>query len=477
MALLNQLLETCTTLTKKVGDLEQDKIAQAIEITKLKQRVRRLEKKKKLKASGLKRLRNVGTVTPLFVKKTSRHNLGVISKHSKFDGKADEGFLVGYSISSKAFRVNFLENQPNVVGSSPAWLFDIDTLTQSMSYQTVSTGSKDPQNTDADATFKVKEPKRMHLNRGKLLNWMQIRMSLWRKLMLKFRRVTTATTLIIAAPIPKASAPRRRRSVIIHDHEEAATASLSIQSEIEHDEAFVRELEAELNANINWNEVIEQVKRKEKQDNTVMRYQALKRKPVTKAHVRKNMMVYLKNMAGFKMDFFKEEESKLSKRNGENLEQEAAKKQKIDEEVEELKTHLQIVSNDEDDVYTEATPLYLKVPVVDYQIYTEHNKPYYKIIRSYGTHQLFLSFISLLRNFDKEDLEMLWKIIQERFAFSEPKNFLNDFLLNTFKTMFEKPNVEASIRRNQSARYGLAKVRSWKLLESCGVHIITLTTT
>nr|GEX29027.1 hypothetical protein [Tanacetum cinerariifolium] len=104
-----------------------------------------------------------------------------------------------------------------------------------------------------------------------------------------------------------------------------------------------------------------------------MRYQALKRKHVTEAHARKNMMVYLKNMAGFKMDFFKgisytdirlifekhfnsnwaflekgekeieEEESKLSKRKSKNLEQQATKKQKIDEEVEELKTHLRYI--------------------------------------------------------------------------------------------------------------------------------------
>nr|GEW01519.1 retrovirus-related Pol polyprotein from transposon TNT 1-94 [Tanacetum cinerariifolium] len=70
----------------------------------------------------------------------------------KFDGKANEGFLVGYFINSKAFRVynsrtkkveenlhvNFLENQPNVVGSGPEWLFDIDSLTNSMNYQPVS---------------------------------------------------------------------------------------------------------------------------------------------------------------------------------------------------------------------------------------------------------------------------------------------------------------------------------------------------
>nr|GEW24998.1 hypothetical protein [Tanacetum cinerariifolium] len=61
MELLNNLLKTCTTLTRRVGNLEQDKIAQAFEITKLKQRVKRLEKKNKLKVYGLKRLRKVGT--------------------------------------------------------------------------------------------------------------------------------------------------------------------------------------------------------------------------------------------------------------------------------------------------------------------------------------------------------------------------------------------------------------------------------
>nr|GEZ65400.1 putative ribonuclease H-like domain-containing protein [Tanacetum cinerariifolium] len=69
--------------------------------------------------------------------------LSTLDPLGKFDRKADEGFLVGYSVSSKAFRVlnsrtiivqetlhiNFLENQPNVVGSRPTCLFDIDTLT------------------------------------------------------------------------------------------------------------------------------------------------------------------------------------------------------------------------------------------------------------------------------------------------------------------------------------------------------------
>ncbi|GJS74192.1 putative ribonuclease H-like domain-containing protein [Tanacetum coccineum] len=72
----------------------------------------------------------------------------------KFDGKANKGFLVGYSINSKAFRVfntrtskveenlhiTFLENKPSVTGNGPDWLFDIDLLTYFMNYEPVTTG-------------------------------------------------------------------------------------------------------------------------------------------------------------------------------------------------------------------------------------------------------------------------------------------------------------------------------------------------
>nr|GEW38664.1 hypothetical protein [Tanacetum cinerariifolium] len=179
------------------------------------------------------------------------------------------------------------------------------------------------------------------------------------------------------------------------------------------------------------------VQRKEKEDNVVMRYQALKRKPQTEAQAKKNMMIYLRNLAGFKMDYFKrmtyddispifekkfnfnvaflvktkeqmeDEDSRTLKRKVNSLEDKVAKKKKLDEEVEELRKHLQIVLNDDDDVYTEATPLALKVPVVDYEIYTENDKPYYKIKRANETHQLYLSFLSMLRNFNREDLEVL----------------------------------------------------------------------
>ncbi|GJW30467.1 putative ribonuclease H-like domain-containing protein [Tanacetum coccineum] len=82
--------------------------------------------------------------------------LNTIDHLSKFDGKADEWFFVGYSTNSKAFRVfnsrtriveenmhvQFSENTPNIAGSGPNWLFDIDALTKYMNYKPVVAGNQ-----------------------------------------------------------------------------------------------------------------------------------------------------------------------------------------------------------------------------------------------------------------------------------------------------------------------------------------------
>nr|GFA73374.1 hypothetical protein [Tanacetum cinerariifolium] len=89
----------------------------------------------------------------------------------KFQGKVDEGFLVGYSVCSKAFRVfnsrtfivqetlhvNFIENKSNVTGSGPAWLFDIDSLSLTMNYHPVIAVNQTNSNTGFQDTEKVEE--------------------------------------------------------------------------------------------------------------------------------------------------------------------------------------------------------------------------------------------------------------------------------------------------------------------------------
>nr|GEW49568.1 hypothetical protein [Tanacetum cinerariifolium] len=128
--------------------------------------------------------------------------------------------------------------------------------------------------------------------------------------------------------------------------------------------------------------------------------------------------------------------------------QKAAKRRRLnqeDKDVEEIKQHLEIVPDKDDDVYTEATPLARKVPVVDYLIIHLNNKPRYKIIRADETHQLYVSFITLLKNFDREDLESLWSIVKERFSTSKPNNFFDAYLLTTLRRMFGRPDGQDNV--------------------------------
>nr|GEX64924.1 hypothetical protein [Tanacetum cinerariifolium] len=79
--------------------------------------------------------------------------------------------------------------------------------------------------------------------------------------------------------------------------------------------------------------------------------------------------------------------------------------------------------------------------------------------------------------FDDEDLESLWNIVKERFSTSKPNNFSDDFLLTTLRVMFGRPDGQDQVWMSQRSVHGQARVKSWKLLESCGVHIVALTNT
>ncbi|GJR72167.1 putative ribonuclease H-like domain-containing protein [Tanacetum coccineum] len=82
--------------------------------------------------------------------------LNTLDHLAKFDGKADEGFFIGYSTNSKAFRVfnsrtriveknlhvKFSEEIPNIAENGPNWLFDIDALTKSRNYKPVVVGNQ-----------------------------------------------------------------------------------------------------------------------------------------------------------------------------------------------------------------------------------------------------------------------------------------------------------------------------------------------
>nr|GEY48864.1 hypothetical protein [Tanacetum cinerariifolium] len=237
------------------------------------------------------------------------------------------------------------------------------------------------------------------------------------------------------------------------------------KDQIEIDAEYARKLQEELDKEnkesfrkVDWNTAFDHVQAKDVQAKDVQakgtqyikRYQRFKKKPQSKSEARKNMIAYLKNTEGFKMAFFKgktydqilpifqarfdanmrflfktreeieKEEEEIIKSINETPAHKAAKRRRLRKQAKEdpdLKKQLEVVVDEDDDIFIEATPIGRKVPVVNYEIVMINNKPRYKIFRADDTHQLYTSFITLLKNFNREDLEDLWKIMTSQILY------------------------------------------------------------
>nr|GEW93743.1 hypothetical protein [Tanacetum cinerariifolium] len=108
---LNELVKLCTNLQLRVLDLEKTKITQALEITSLKKRVKKLEKKQRSRTHKLKRLYKVGLTARVDSSKDAQTLGEDASKQERKidDIDADEDItLVNDQDDAKMFDVNDL---------------------------------------------------------------------------------------------------------------------------------------------------------------------------------------------------------------------------------------------------------------------------------------------------------------------------------------------------------------------------------
>nr|GEV73378.1 retrovirus-related Pol polyprotein from transposon TNT 1-94 [Tanacetum cinerariifolium] len=408
-----EALDVCAAQARRVEHLEHDKVAQDLEIIKLKTRVKKLE----------------------------RANKGrIIDKLDKDEGAV----LMNEKEEIKEVRDNTSDAQ--VAGrQAHIYQIDMDHVAKVLSMQE-----------DESEVHEAVEV----VTTAKLITKVVATVS---EIVCAAAVVPAAVseTVSVAAVVPTVTATpvkvavpstKRRIRVVIWDPGEKSSAKTPTETkskdkgkgimveepkpmkkkqQVELDEAYARKIHKELNHDIDWEVAIDHVKQKAKEDPFIQRYQVMKKRPQTEAQARRNMMMYLKNTAGFRLDYFKgmsyddihpifeakfnanmefllkskeqigEETNRAIESINQTLAQKAAKRRRLNKEakdVEELRQHLEIVPDEDDDVYTEATPLARKVPVMDYQI-------------------------------------------------------------------------------NQRSVHGQGMVKSWKLLQSCGVHIITFTTT
>nr|GEV09746.1 hypothetical protein [Tanacetum cinerariifolium] len=415
MSLLQEALDTCAALTRRVEHLEYDKLAQYLEITKLKKRVKKLEKGNRVKVLKLRRLKRIGTSQRIdtsddtvmddesnqgrIIDEMDKDDDVALMDDKEEDKKDEEAKVVeneqvqGRQAESQAeiYKIDF-DHASKVLSmqeDEPAKVQEVvDVVTTAkLITEVVTTASETV--TAANATISAAEPQ------------------------VPAATINVASTKVVVAP------SRRRKGVVIRDPEEESTTSSIIPAETkskDNGKGILIEEPKPLNKKLDYFKG--------------MSYDDIR--PIFEAKFNSNIEFLLKTK-----EQMEEEKSKALQK---------------------------IVPDEDDDVYTEATSLARKVPVVDYEIIEINNKPYYKIIRADGTHQFYISFMTLLKNFDREDLEA-------------PKNFSDDLLLTTLGAMFEKPDGQAQVWKNQGTIHGQAKVKSWKLLESCGVHIITFSTT
>ncbi|GJX68472.1 putative reverse transcriptase domain-containing protein [Tanacetum coccineum] len=242
----------------------------------------------------------------------------------------------------------------------------------------------------------------------------------------------------------------------------------NIQAKIEADQLLAKRLLAREQEELTIEEraiLFQQLLEKRRKHFVAKRAKEKRNRPPTKAQQR-NMDTKLVKESSKKADAEIAQESS-SKRAGDELEQESIKKQKVDEdkETKELKSLMEVIP-DEEEVAVDAIPLATKPPtIVDWKIHKEGKKSYYQIIRADGSSKMYLVFSHMLKSFDREDLETLYKLVKAKYGSTRPVEDLDLVLYGDMKTMFDLYVVD-QVSKNQSDY----RVLEWKLYDSCGVH-------
>ncbi|GJU14026.1 hypothetical protein Tco_1136422 [Tanacetum coccineum] len=259
-----------------------------------------------------------------------------------------------------------------------------------------------------------------------------------------------------------------------------------IQVKIEADQLLAERLQAREQEELTIEEratLFQQLLEKRRKHFAAKRAEDKRNIPPTKAQQRSIMCSYLKNMEGWKPKDLKSKTELIegsskkadaeiaqesgSKRAGDELEQESIKKKKVDKDKETtwLKSLMEVIP-DEEEVAVDAIPLATKPPsIVDWKIHKEGKKNYYQIIRADGSSKMYLVFSHMLKSFDREDLETLYKLVKTKYGSTRPVEDLDLVLYGDLKTMFD-PYVKDQVWKNQSDY----RVLEWKLYDSCGVH-------
>ncbi|GKA79069.1 hypothetical protein Tco_0785606, partial [Tanacetum coccineum] len=104
--------------------------------------------------------------------------------------------------------------------------------------------------------------------------------------------------------------------------------------------------------------------------------------------------------------------------------------------------------------------LQTKYPIIDWEIYTEGTRKYWKIIRDGNYTEVHHFFDDMLKAFDRDDLVMLWSLVKEKFNLTEPTDDKEREIWVELKRLFE-PDIddEEGNRHLHAGREGVSIVK------------------
>ncbi|GJS21576.1 hypothetical protein Tco_0450208 [Tanacetum coccineum] len=356
---LKELMALCTNLQNRVLDLEHTKTTQALEIDSLKRRVKKLKKKQRSRTHELKRLYKVGLSTRIVSSEDEGLGEEDASKQERkiHDIDVDEDITLENVHDEDMFDTGVFNDEEVFTG-------------QDMAEKEVSTA--DPVTTA-----------------GEVVTTANVEVST------ASPTAATITTveLTLAQTLAELKSTRpKTKGVVMQEPSETTTTTITIPSK-DKGKGWKSDLKTKSFANV----------------------QELFDKEMKRVNTFVDMDTELVGDSEVRAESSEIKEESSSKRTREELESDKSKKQKLDEKVEvevddakeaeELKQCLKVVPDDGDDVTIDATPLTVKILIVDYKIYQERKKIFFKIIRADGKTQMYLSFTKMLKKFVREN----WK--------------------------------------------------------------------
>ncbi|GKC77527.1 hypothetical protein Tco_1128301, partial [Tanacetum coccineum] len=312
---LNKLMELYTNLSQRVLNLENTKTSQAAEITKFKERVKKLERRNKSRTLGLKRLRKFEVT--LVDEAQGRKDYNLMLETGVFDEQEVE--------------VEKVVSTAEVTTVSATTIIVVDELTLAQTLIEIKEAKpKVVTIADTTTTISVTRPKA----RGIVVQEPS-----------EFTKTTLPSQL---SQLPQAKdkskakmvgpeKPLKKKDQVLIDEEIAQRLQEELQAELEEEERLARQKEEEANITLieSWDntqammdadyELTTRLQSQEQEELTIeeksklfielmdkrkkhfarLRAEEQRRKPPTKAQKRNKMSTYLKHMAGYKQNQLK----------------------------------------------------------------------------------------------------------------------------------------------------------------------------